>query len=125
MTRSFEEVGQSIGRLVDEKNRAYGDSFRMSGDVLRILYPDGIRPEQYDDALAITRITDKLFRIASQKDAFGESPYQDIAGYGILGTVAAIERRQQQNEAGTNHRGAVCAGENQGGAGRWSEAHVD
>ncbi len=35
--------------------------------------------------LAITRIIDKLFRIATKKDAFGESPFKDIAGYGILG----------------------------------------
>ena len=37
--------------------------------------------------LAITRIVDKLFRIASQKEAFDESPFKDIAGYGILGVA--------------------------------------
>ena len=31
--------------------------------------------------LAITRVVDKLFRIANRKDAFGENPWQDIAGY--------------------------------------------
>jgi hypothetical protein len=35
--------------------------------------------------LAITRIVDKLFRIATKKDALGENPFKDIAGYGILG----------------------------------------
>jgi hypothetical protein len=35
--------------------------------------------------LAVTRIVDKLFRIATDKDAFGENPFKDIAGYGILG----------------------------------------
>jgi hypothetical protein len=29
----------------------------------------------------------KLFRIATKKDAFGESPFKDIAGYGILGVA--------------------------------------
>ena len=37
--------------------------------------------------LAITRIVDKLFRIATKKDAFGENPFKDIAGYGILGVA--------------------------------------
>ena len=37
--------------------------------------------------LAMTRIIDKLFRIATHKDAFGESPFKDIAGYGILGVA--------------------------------------
>ncbi|MBW2598588.1 MAG: hypothetical protein JRC60_00445 [Deltaproteobacteria bacterium] len=37
--------------------------------------------------MAVTRIIDKLFRIATDKDALGESPYHDIAGYGILGAM--------------------------------------
>ena len=83
----IEEIGLSIIKLVTEKQAAYGDSFGKSGQILAILYPDGIRPDQYDDALAITRIIDKLFRIATDKDAFEESPYKDIAGYGLLGAA--------------------------------------
>ena len=83
--RSFIEIGCEIGKLVTEKQIAYGDSFGKSGKILEILYPNGIRVDQYPDALTITRIIDKLFRIATQKDAFGESPYNDIAGYAILG----------------------------------------
>ena len=85
--KNYENIGAQIGKLVAEKQAAYGDSFGKSGDVLRILYPNGIKPDQYDDALAVVRIVDKLFRIANSKDAFGESPYRDIAGYGILGAA--------------------------------------
>lgn len=85
----FQEMGTEIGHLTQEKNAAYGDSFAKSGDILRILFPDGIQPEQYQDALAIVRVVDKLFRIATKKDAFGESPWRDIAGYGVLGAVQA------------------------------------
>tara|TARA_Y100001938_G_C7982930_1_gene375353 strand:+ start:271 stop:540 length:270 start_codon:yes stop_codon:yes gene_type:complete len=81
----FEKIGTNIGKLVDEKNAAYGSSFEKSEQILQILYPNGITPAQYKDMLAITRIVDKLFRIATKKDAFGENPFQDIAGYGILG----------------------------------------
>ena len=84
-SRYYESIGRNIGIVVDKKQVAYGDSFGKAGQVLRVLYPNGINPEQYDDALAVTRIVDKLFRIANQKDAFGESPYRDIAGYAILG----------------------------------------
>lgn len=80
----YEAIAQKIGHLVDRKNAAYGDSFNRSGEILAILYPEGIRPEQYRDALAVTRVVDKLFRIATAKEAFGESPWKDIAGYGIL-----------------------------------------
>jgi hypothetical protein len=87
MQTIYEETAERIGKLVAEKNAAYGSSFSESHKILNVLYPSGIRPEQYTDALAIIRVIDKLFRIATAKDAFGESPWQDIAGYGILGTV--------------------------------------
>lgn len=84
---NYEEIGAEIGRMVAAKQAAYGDSFGKSGDVLRIIYPNGIRPEQYDDALAVVQIVDKLFRIANDKGAFGENPFKDISGYGILGAA--------------------------------------
>lgn len=90
---TFEEIGREIGRLVEEKQLAYGDAFGRAGEVLRQLYPDGIQLEQYDDMLAVTRIVDKLFRIATDRDALGESPFRDIAGYGLLGT-ARVEGRK-------------------------------
>ena len=87
---TFEEVGAAIGRLVAEKNIKYGDSFAKSGSILRILYPDGIKPDQYDKILTVARVLDKLFRVATDKDAFGESPWRDIGGYAVL-EVAASE----------------------------------
>ena len=83
----YEKKGQEIGKLVDEKQAAYGDSFGKSGEIMKILYPEGINPEQYKDALAIIRIIDKLFRIANDKGYGGENPFMDIAGYGLLGSV--------------------------------------
>lgn len=82
---TFKEVGTAIGALVDEKNAAYGNSFVACGDFLKILYPNGIAPEQYTDALLLVRMFDKFMRIANKKDAFAESPYEDLAGYSILG----------------------------------------
>lgn len=85
MNKTFKELGEEIGALVDEKNTAYGDSFAKSGEFLKLLFPDGIRPDQYKDALCLVRIFDKQMRIATDKNAFGESPYGDISGYGLLG----------------------------------------
>lgn len=80
----YEKIGTAIGKLVDEKNKAYGDAFHKSGEFLKILYPDGVRPDQYTDMLAIVRVFDKIMRIANRKNAFGENPWNDLAGYGIL-----------------------------------------
>ena len=71
----FEKIATEIGKLVDEKDATYGSSFLKSEKILKILYPNGIEPSQYKDMLAITRIIDKLFRIATKKDAFGENPF--------------------------------------------------
>lgn len=80
----FEEIGRRIGAVVAEKNAAYGDSFARCGEFLRLLYPNGIAPEQYGDALGLVRIFDKQMRIAN---GHHEDSWSDIAGYGILGVA--------------------------------------
>ena len=82
---SYTKIGTEIGNLVDKKQAAYGNSFGKAGEFLKLLYPDCIKPEQYHNALALVRIFDKQMRIATDKDAFGENPYKDIVGYGLLG----------------------------------------
>jgi hypothetical protein len=81
----FEKIAEQIGKTVAEKNIAYGNSFAEAEQFLKILYPNGIPVTSYGDVLCIARIFDKLKRIATKKDAFGESPYADLAGYAILG----------------------------------------
>jgi hypothetical protein len=85
--KDFNTAAAEIGDLVTAKNAAYGDSFAKCGEFLRLLWPEGIPVSQYGDALCMCRIFDKQMRVATRKDAFGESPYRDIAGYGILGMV--------------------------------------
>ena len=94
----FEDLGKEVGKLVDEKQMAYGDSFGKIGDILRIIRPDGMPPEKYDDMLAIARILDKVFRILTDKEAFGEEPYKDIAGYGLLGLRDSLKKKEGNNE---------------------------
>lgn len=93
----FQRLGYSIGNLVDEKQAAYGDSYGKSGRVLEVLYPNGVRVDQYPTFLALTRVIDKLFRVATKRDAFGESPWRDIAGYALLG-LAADEKPSTSSE---------------------------
>ena len=93
---NFENIGREIGSLVQEKNDAYGDSFGQANKVLEALYPNGVRPDQYLDMLAVVRVIDKLFRIANKKDAFGESPWKDICGYSLLG-IANDAALQEEN----------------------------
>ena len=85
MMNSIKDISINLGSLLEEKNRSYGSAFSKSSEVLKILYPNGIQLDQYTDLLLTTRILDKLFRIATDKSAFNEEPWKDIAGYGLLG----------------------------------------
>lgn len=90
--KTFLEIAQSIGQIVEDKNQAYGNSFEKSAEFFKLLYPNGIPSDKYADALLLARIFDKCMRIATDKDAFGESPYSDIVGYGILGVFKDMKR---------------------------------
>lgn len=79
----YQKIGKRIGQLVDWKNQQYGESFAKAGEFLKILYPDGVKPEQYRDMLALARIFDKTMRIANGNKG-EENAYKDLAGYGIL-----------------------------------------
>lgn len=95
-TTTYEDLGLHVGELVTSKQMQYGDSFSKAGEVLAILYPDGIPRYAYRDALAMVRVIDKLSRVAQRRedgtDRGGESPWQDIAGYAILSLKADLSR---------------------------------
>jgi hypothetical protein len=91
----IKDISANQADLVVEKNQAYGDSFSKAGDILKILYPEGVGPEQYQDLLTMIRVIDKQFRIATRKDAFGESPWRDINGYSLL----AVERDERETNS--------------------------
>lgn len=88
----YVQAATKIGQLITEKQEAYGDSFGQAYRIINVLYPAGIKPEQYKDALAVIRVIDKLFRIVNKKDAFGEDPWKDIAGYALLSIVREMEK---------------------------------
>ena len=79
----FEAAAAHVASVVTRKNKAYGDSFGKSAEFLNLLFPNGVKPEQYDDCLTLVRIFDKMMRIATgAKDE--EFPYVDINGYSLL-----------------------------------------
>ena len=82
--KDYVRLGKAIGELIADKQQAYGDSFHKSGEVLKILYPKGVKIDNFTDLLAITRVLDKLFRIATDPTYGSESPWRDIAGYALL-----------------------------------------
>jgi hypothetical protein len=99
--RRYADIGKDIGVLVERKQKAYGDSFGKSAEILRVMYPNGIPVSKLRNALAVTRVVDKLFRIATDEDAFGESPWQDIAGYALLALRSDVEQKRKRRVSRT------------------------
>lgn len=94
--RDYVRLGKAVGELITEKQQAYGDSFHKSGEVLKILYPKGVKPDSYTDLLAITRVLDKLFRLATDPNYGQESPWRDIAGYALLRLSDNVVRGEEE-----------------------------
>lgn len=85
---NLKEEALKIAELVEEKNKAYGSAFNKTQDFLKILYPDGIKPEQYHNMLFTLRIFDKLMRISHENaNSFNEDARKDIlrlfSSYGV------------------------------------------
>jgi len=87
----YKDKGKEIGVLVEKKNKAYGSAWEKIAEFLKLLFPDGIKPWQYKDVGLLVRVFDKQVRVSNKteenKDDFDESPWQDVAGYGIIGAV--------------------------------------
>lgn len=96
---SYEKLAQDIGRLVDEKSRAYGDSAGVAGEFFKLLFPDGIPVSQYNNVLLFARMFDKIKRIATDRDSFNEDPFNDLVGYALLGAAA---RKKEPSDANVN-----------------------
>lgn len=82
---TFKDLAYDVATLLEEKNKAYGNSHLKTGEIFRILYPDGIKPDQYTDILTLARMFDKFFRIATGNEAFQqEDARKDVVGYAML-----------------------------------------
>lgn len=94
-TSGFEEMGLKIGKLVDKKQRAYGDSVTKAYKLMQVYlesYDNGngtytIPKSLLKHILLQVRIIDKQNRIFNNPDGdlMDENPYSDTVGYGLLG----------------------------------------
>ena len=80
----YEQVGAFIGALVDKGIPVSNGNPHEAVAVVRALFPHGIKPEQYDDLLAMIRMIDSMFLISREKKSAGKtSHYMDIVCWGI------------------------------------------
>lgn len=79
-------LADEMAKTLAEKREAYGTPLASSGEFMKLLYPVDITPEQYQDALTLIRMFDKMCRIANhpEGDPMNEDPWRDICGYAML-----------------------------------------
>jgi hypothetical protein len=92
--KTYKDIALELAELVERKQEAYGNSFDKATQILQILYPEGISFEDIHNVLVITRILDKISRIATNRDSFNEDPWQDIMGYALL----ELQRKEREKE---------------------------
>jgi hypothetical protein len=88
--KTLEDITTELNALLKTKEQAYGQAFAIAPKILTLLYPEGVLPEDYENLLTITRILDKINRIANNDKS--EDAWQDIAGYCLL----AIRKRTRE-----------------------------
>lgn len=102
--KRLRKAGVFVTKNTIDKNRKYGDAARKVTDLLYTLYPEGIRPDQYPNALLLIRLLDKVVRLASytpeRQNEDDESPWVDVAGYGLLGAELFMLLEEQGLEPG-------------------------
>jgi len=95
--KEWEFLAACVVKTVKDKNKQYGSAFRKVSEILSVLYPYGILPEQYDDAALLIRVLDKICRIANTNDEeVKKDAWLDICGYALLrlGDLNGIESEE-------------------------------
>ena len=90
-TSTIHETAEQLADLFVRKNEAYGDSIGKSVEMLKLLFPNGIGPDYYLDAILYARRFDKWSRLAQGADLHGEDPRIDDAGYALYALHQAKE----------------------------------
>lgn len=102
--KRLRKIGVFVTKNTIDKNKKYGDAARKVTTLLYELYPDGISPDQFPNALLLIRVLDKVVRLASytpeRLEADDESPWIDVAGYGLLGAELFLEQEDTGMEPG-------------------------
>ena len=91
-TITYHDLAREIADLLEVKQAQYGNSVGTAPKILALLYPEGVRVDQYPDMLTIVRMLDKFKRVATAKADDPEDPWQDLCGYPLL---RLAERRKR------------------------------
>lgn len=83
----YKKIVGDLLEMVLEKQKSYGNAVEKVPDLIRVLYPNGIPQAAYTESLMITRVCDKLMRIATAHNngrIADSDAWSDILGYALI-----------------------------------------
>ena len=83
----YVEIGYDLGKLVQETHETYGEVWKKTDQILAVLYPDGVKPHDFAHMSLIIRLSDSMCRIAAGPSMKDDNPWEEIGGYGIMGST--------------------------------------
>lgn len=78
----YKTISDALAGELVRKHETLGDTFFRGKDAMRVIYPKGVTPSKYKDALVVSRILDKLLAIAQVED--NDRYWNDILGLCLL-----------------------------------------
>jgi len=63
----YERIGDDVKRIVQRLEDHHGHSLGQTKEVLKLIYPRGIAPDQFGDAVQMVRVLDELFVIGNME----------------------------------------------------------
>jgi hypothetical protein len=77
----FKEKALEVAEMLERKSEEYDAPYDSDNEFLKIMYPDGVPPNQYSNMVLCLRLYDTLKKLTKT----GDTKYIEyIAGYGIL-----------------------------------------
>ncbi len=111
LSSKYQAITDEIAQILEEKESYYGPVYEDIGIVLTTLLAKS-KSINVQELLAITRIVDKLFRIANSAELDAHlDAWRDIAGYAILelSTLNKQKIAQTSNQSSTSTEQAKTA----------------
>jgi hypothetical protein len=96
----LKQITEELTTVVLEKDKMYGSAIEKGTTIFKTLYPDGIKVEQYQDALLLVRTIDKVCKIANRtrenREKEDETPWLDVAGYAIRAIFQDVSDEEEE-----------------------------
>jgi len=89
-TDNFENVAKQIVETVKVSNKETGNCFTETTKVIKLLFPNGIPSGKEQEAAALLRIIDKMFKIVNNPGSNTLKDWQGLSAYALNAVKSSV-----------------------------------